>query len=117
MLYTLFFLATFFIQIVFLNMLIAIMGDTFGRETENQDLNARITKLDIMTDYVDLIKDVKEDEKEILNPWRKMKSFFKNKRETRQALKEEKEKAKQQKGTTSKVDEAAKKEESQKQKE
>ena len=117
MLYTLFFLATFFIQIVFLNMLIAIMGDTFGRETENQDLNARITKLDIMTDYVDLIKDVKEDEKEILNPWRKMKSFFKNKRETRQALKEEKEKAKQQKGTTSKVDEAAKKEKSQKQKE
>lgn len=40
-------------------MLIAIMGDTFARVTENKDLYARKTKLNIMGDYIELIS--KED--------------------------------------------------------
>ena len=62
--YILFFFATFFIQIVFLNMLIAIMGDTFDRVTEERFYNARLTKLQIMADYVEFI-DAEEDEYEI----------------------------------------------------
>ena len=36
-------------------MLIAIMGDTFDRATEELENNARQTKLKIMGDYIDLI--------------------------------------------------------------
>ena len=69
--YTLFLLSSFLIQITFLNMLIAIMGDTFDRATEERDNNARQEKLNIMGDYIDLIlkdedleepKDVKKKE-------------------------------------------------------
>ena len=60
--YVLFFFATFFIQIVFLNMLIAIMGDTFDRVTEERFYNSRLTKLQIMADYVDFIDSGDEDE-------------------------------------------------------
>lgn len=47
-----FILATFFSQVTMLNMLIAIMGDTFGRVMENKQLNATRTKLDLMGDLV-----------------------------------------------------------------
>ena len=50
LIYTLFVISTFLIQITFLNMLIAIMGDTFDRATEEKDNNARLTKLSIMGD-------------------------------------------------------------------
>lgn len=60
--YVLFFFATFFIQIVFLNMLIAIMGDTFDRVTEERFYNSRLTKLQIMADYVDFIDSGDEDD-------------------------------------------------------
>ena len=53
--YTLFIISTFIIQITFLNMLIAIMGDAFERATEQRENNARLTKLRIMGDYIDLI--------------------------------------------------------------
>ena len=36
-------------------MLIAIMGDAFERATEESENNARLTKLRIMGDYIDLI--------------------------------------------------------------
>ena len=55
MCYLLFLASTFLIQIVFLNMLIAIMGDTYAEASEQSDNNARITKLEIMEDYIHLI--------------------------------------------------------------
>ena len=59
--YLLFLLSTFTIQITFLNMLIAIMGDTFGQAMENRENNARLTKLKIMGDYINLIVRDSED--------------------------------------------------------
>ena len=53
--YTFFTLATFFTQITFLNMLIAIMGDTFGRVIENKANFGLQTKLSIMGDYTAVI--------------------------------------------------------------
>ena len=53
-------LSTFVISITMLNMLIAIMGNTFGEvwgEKENQN---RLTKLQLIGDYVHLIN--REDE-------------------------------------------------------
>ena len=43
--------ATFFTQITMLNMLIAIMGDTFERITEQRTLFATRTKLALLADY------------------------------------------------------------------
>ena len=65
--YTLFFASTFLIQITFLNMLIAIMGDTFTEATEEKENNARQTKLKIMGDYIDLINkdDIDEEDDEM----------------------------------------------------
>ena len=62
--YLLFVLSSFLIQITFLNMLIAIMGDTFDRATEERDNNARQTKLKIMGDYIDLILKEEDDQEE-----------------------------------------------------
>lgn len=42
-------------------MLIAIMGDTFDRVTEERFYNSRLTKLQIMADYVDFIDSGDED--------------------------------------------------------
>lgn len=36
-------------------MLIAIMGDTYAEASEQSENNARITKLEIMEDYINLI--------------------------------------------------------------
>ena len=38
-----------------LNMLIAIMGDTFDRVTENQLVHARRTKLNLLAEYADCL--------------------------------------------------------------
>ena len=43
--------ATFFTQLTMLNMLIAIMGDTFDYATENKEINATKTKLKLLDDY------------------------------------------------------------------
>ena len=43
--------ATFFTQVVFLNMLIAIMGNTFDFVIERKSMYALQTKLDILADY------------------------------------------------------------------
>ena len=53
--YIFFTLATFFTQVTFLNMLIAIMGDTFGRVIENKANFGLQTKLSIMGDYTAVI--------------------------------------------------------------
>ena len=50
--YMFFMLATFFTMITMLNMLIAIMGDTFERITENSELNSNMTKLNIVSDFM-----------------------------------------------------------------
>ena len=52
LIYCLFFASTFMVQIVFMNMLIAIMGDTFDRTTENQESNATKTKMELLNDYI-----------------------------------------------------------------
>ena len=48
--YLIFLFSTFITQITFLNMLIAIMGDTFARIIENRDLNSTKTKLELLSD-------------------------------------------------------------------
>ena len=53
--YILFIFATFFIQIVFLNMMIAIMGDTYTQETDQRFYSRRVTKIQSMAQYVHLI--------------------------------------------------------------
>ena len=45
-------LATLITQIVFLNLLIAIMGDTFERVTESREQSALVEKIRILADYV-----------------------------------------------------------------
>ena len=49
--------ATFVTAITFLNMLIAIMGDTFGRVYENRAQYGLMTKLSIMGDYTVVIQE------------------------------------------------------------
>ena len=53
--YCIFLLATFITQITFLNMLIALMGDTFGRVIESKERFGLQTKLEIMGDYTAVI--------------------------------------------------------------
>lgn len=52
MCYFLFILATFLIQIVFLNMLISIMSDSFSYAMMEKNLNANSEKLRILGDYI-----------------------------------------------------------------
>ena len=47
--------ATFFTQITMLNMLIAIMGNTFDMVIEKKAIHAMETKLSIMSDYSPII--------------------------------------------------------------
>ena len=61
--FLLFVLATFFTQITMLNMLIAIMGDTFERVTENKVVHARRTKLTLLAEYADVLGRESEDSK------------------------------------------------------
>ena len=52
-----FMLATFFTQVTMLNMVIAIMSDTFERVSEHKELNARRTKLDLLGDFAGMLKE------------------------------------------------------------
>ena len=63
MCFTFFVLATFIVQIVMFNMLIAIMGDTFDKVTEYRDINAIKSKLELISDLYAIIKarDAKEN--------------------------------------------------------
>lgn len=56
--YIFFLVATFLTQITFLNMLITLMGDTFGRVYESKNQFATMTKLEIMADYTAMIAEV-----------------------------------------------------------
>ena len=61
--YIFFLVATFLTQITFLNMLITLMGDTFGRVYESKNQFATMTKLDIMADYTAMIAEKKPEQK------------------------------------------------------
>ena len=50
MCYIYFIFATFMVNIVMFNMLIAIMGDTFDKITENRAINAIKSKLELLAD-------------------------------------------------------------------
>lgn len=52
-----FLLATFITQITFLNMLIAIMGDTYAKVTETKDQSALSERIKILADYVSVVND------------------------------------------------------------
>ena len=52
--FLLFIFATLFTQVVFLNMLIAIMGNTFAQVMEKKNQYAQATKLGFMADYYDV---------------------------------------------------------------
>ena len=51
-----FILTTFITQITFLNMLIAIMGDTFARVSEVKEQSALQEKIKILSDYVIIVE-------------------------------------------------------------
>lgn len=57
--YLIFLFSTFITQITFLNMLIAIMGDTFGRVMEKKEIKGIQTKLDLMSDLAGIIGNTK----------------------------------------------------------
>jgi len=59
--YIIFITGTFVTQLTFLNMLIAIMGDTFGRVIENKAQYGLQTKLGIMGDYTSVINRMKNE--------------------------------------------------------
>ena len=50
-----FIVSTIFTQIIFLNMLIAIMSDTFDRVTEVREQSGLREKIDILADFVHVI--------------------------------------------------------------
>ena len=59
--WVLFVLVSIFTQIIILNMLIAIMGDTFDRVIENQQLAKLKLKVRVLSDFIFYLK--KEDDK------------------------------------------------------
>ena len=67
LLFTLFLFASFLLHIVFLNMLIAIMGDTFDRVQEKKQLRKRETELSKISEYVDVIPVTEDYEYEAFN--------------------------------------------------
>ena len=50
-----FLLATFFISVVFMNMLIAIMGETFAQVQENAEENGILERVSLINDFIWLI--------------------------------------------------------------
>ena len=54
--YFFFVFATFISQVTMLNMLIAIMGDTYARIMENKEVNATMTKLQLLSDTSHTLK-------------------------------------------------------------
>ena len=67
--YFFFICATFISQVTMLNMLIAIMGDTFGKVTENKTVNLIKSKLELMDDLAATMKqrDSQPEEKVFLH--------------------------------------------------
>lgn len=67
--YFFFICATFISQVTMLNMLIAIMGDTFDKVIENRNVNAIKSKLELMDDQAPTMKqrDAKPEEKVFLH--------------------------------------------------
>ena len=59
-----FMLATLFTQLTMLNMIIAFMGDTFERISENKDVYAAKGKLELLADYDFLLKGGSDANKE-----------------------------------------------------
>ena len=57
-------------------MLIAIMGDTFEKASDERDNNARLTKLRIMGDYIHLIVRDIDEEPKIQKYIRSIKKYF-----------------------------------------
>ena len=53
--------ATFMLQIVFLNMLIAIMGDTFSRVRERKDQQSLRERISILADFRNVVRALKLD--------------------------------------------------------
>ena len=53
----LFIAATLFTQVTMLNMLIAIMGDTFDKVTENRDIEATRTKIQFIAQFAYALRD------------------------------------------------------------
>ena len=49
------FMATFIISIVFMNMLIAIMGDTFAQVQEGAEENGILERVSLINDFIWLI--------------------------------------------------------------
>ena len=64
MCYFFFIFATFIVQLVMLNMLIAIMGDTFDKITENRAINATKSKLELLSDLSGVLKTEDKDQNE-----------------------------------------------------
>ena len=62
MCYFFFIMATFLTQITFLNMLIALMGDTFAKVMEQKEQYGLQTKLLIMSDYSALVLDTEAEQ-------------------------------------------------------
>lgn len=56
-----FILSTFLVQITFLNMLIAIMGDTYDRISEVKQQMALKEKIKILADYVIVVREAPVD--------------------------------------------------------
>ena len=52
-----FLVATFVTQVTFLNMLVAIMGDSYAKVTESKEQSALVEKIKIMADYIDVVQD------------------------------------------------------------
>lgn len=52
-----FLMTTFITSITFLNMLVAIMGDSYAKVTETKDQSALVEKIKIMADYVTVVED------------------------------------------------------------
>ena len=81
LLYLLFWVSTFFLMVVFLNMLIANMGDTFEQATNEKDKNARMTEIAKISAYSNLI--MREDKDEYATFFEeKVKPLWSNRNET-----------------------------------
>ena len=65
--YIFFLLSTFLTQVTALNMIIAIMSDTFGKVTEGYEQHSREMKISLLADYVSIIrKDLQEEQNSFL---------------------------------------------------
>ncbi len=53
--YFFFILATLLTMVTALNMIIAIMGDTYGRVAEGYEMHSRASKISLLSDYVPII--------------------------------------------------------------